>query len=69
MSQKTAILRHLKERGSITALEALDLCGSMRLAGRIYELRQEGWDIKERTEKHDGGTHSRYLLEQSEMFV
>ena len=69
MSQKATILRHLKERGSITAMEALSLCGCTRLAGRIYDLRREGWDIKERTEKHDGGTHSRYLLEQSEMFV
>lgn len=69
MSQKAEILKHLQEYGSITAMEALRLCGSMRLAGRIFELRQEGWDIGERTEAHDGGTHARYLLEQSELFV
>ena len=44
-SQKTQILNWLLRVGKITPREALALCGSMRLASRIKELRDEGWYI------------------------
>ena len=59
MSQKRQILWHLKQRGSIEPLQALNLYGCFRLAARIEELRTEGHQIT--TEKADAG-HAIYKL-------
>jgi len=68
MSQKTQILEHLKEHGSITPLEALRLFGCFRLAARIHELRRkEGWPIQERDERNATSTYARYILIQGEL--
>ena len=45
MSDKARVLQHLRERGSITPLEALSEFGCMRLGARIWDLRHEGYDI------------------------
>ena len=45
-SQCKLILHYMKERGSITAKEALKLCGCMRLAARISDLKKRGIPIK-----------------------
>lgn len=45
-SQRQVVLHHLKEHGAISAVEALIYYGVKRLASRICELRQMGWDIK-----------------------
>lgn len=47
-SQNKAILRHLKESKTITAYEALQFFGCLRLAARIKNLRDEGHDIATR---------------------
>jgi len=44
MSQRLQILSHLRRR-PITALQALNLYGSMRLAARVDELRASGHSI------------------------
>lgn len=44
-SQNQTVLDHLREHGSITALEAMERYGIMRLSGRIYDLRERGMDI------------------------
>jgi hypothetical protein len=44
-TQNQAILAHLEHGGTLTPLEALNLCGSLRLSGRVLELRQAGWAI------------------------
>lgn len=44
-TQNRVILRHLQGGGRLTALEALDLCGTMRLSARIMDLRNAGHDI------------------------
>ncbi len=43
--QSRKVLAHLKKRGSITPMEALITYGITRLAARIHELRQAGFDI------------------------
>ena len=48
-TQCEKILRHLKDYGSITSLEAMQEYGIMRLASRINDLRQGGVDIKSET--------------------
>ena len=44
-TQNTQILHHLKSGKSITALEALNEFGCLRLSGRIYDLKKEGHSI------------------------
>ena len=45
MTQNERILRHLRDNGSITPLDALSEYGIMRLASRISDLRNRGYDI------------------------
>lgn len=50
MSQTKKILIHMQDRGSITALEAMQEYGCMRLAARIADLKAEGVQIIATTE-------------------
>lgn len=63
-SQCKMILFYMKEKGSITAQEAMKLCGCMRLAARIHDLRKKGIGIK--TESHEyknrAGNKVRYAI-------
>lgn len=45
MSQTTSILEYLKQGNSITALEALNSFQCMRLASRINDLKNMGYDV------------------------
>ena len=46
MTQNERIIRHLKDYGSITSLEAINEYGILRLASRICDLKAMGYDIK-----------------------
>ena len=48
MSQSQWILKYLEQR-PLTAIEALEGCGCFRLAARIKDLREQGYDIKTKT--------------------
>ena len=39
------VLEHLKEYGTITSLEAIDLYGATRLSAIIFNLRNRGYKI------------------------
>ncbi len=52
MTQTERILRHLRDYGSITPVEALREYGCMRLGARIYDLKRDGHAI--RTERQTG---------------
>ena len=43
--QKIRILTYLKDRGSITSMEAFQMFGITRLAAQIKVLRNLGYDI------------------------
>ena len=45
MTQREKVLRHLKEVGSINPLQALSEYSIMRLATRVWELKDEGYPI------------------------
>ena len=45
VTQNNEILNHLKESKTITALEALQFFGCLRLAARIKNLRDDGHEI------------------------
>lgn len=44
-TQNAQILFYLKQGKAISPLEALNMFGCFRLAGRIYDLRDQGWPI------------------------
>lgn len=45
-SQRMIVMRHLREKGTLTSLEALREYGIMQLPARISELRARGERIK-----------------------
>lgn len=62
-TQTRAILAHLRQHRTITALEALDQHQCFRLAARIKDLRDEGHDIHtERVEVATGKRIAEYTL-------
>lgn len=48
-TQCDRIIRHLKDYGSITSLEAMQEYGIMRLASRITDLKSRGYQITSST--------------------
>ena len=69
MTQRAAILEALRQGSRLTPLDALRRFGCMRLAARIWELRAEGYPIRERpVEVPSGAVVSEYSLgEQREL--
>ena len=61
MSQEMLILSHLK-RGPIDPLKALKLYGCFRLAARIGDLRNKGYDIRTQIIERDGKRFAKYWL-------
>ena len=48
VKQTEKVLRYIEEFGSITSLQAMTDLGVMRLASRITDLKQSGYDIQSR---------------------
>lgn len=46
-SQEKAIIKHLMGGGRITAISALYAFGCLRLSARIFNLRNNGWVIRD----------------------
>jgi hypothetical protein len=59
--QNKMILDHLKAKGHITPLEALDQYGCFRLASRIHDLRSVA-HIQTEMVSENGKTFARYSL-------
>ena len=65
MAQHDEILSYIQYRGAITPFEAMELCGSMRLAARINELRRAGHNIHaEMVTAPSGRRFARYTIEE-----
>lgn len=45
LKQTELIIRHMRDYGSISSLTAMQEYGIMRLASRISDLREQGYDI------------------------
>jgi hypothetical protein len=54
-TQAGRILAHLRAGNRLTALDALESFGCFRLAARIHELRNQGWQIAERMVETSSG--------------
>jgi hypothetical protein len=61
-SQEDRILRHLERGRGLTALQALEKFGCMRLGARILDLRRAGYDIESRNVRVGDKTIARYSL-------
>lgn len=64
--QARRVLKHLREHGTISPMEALIVLGVSRLASCIYELRAKaGYSIDIEQRKDDAGhRYGRYFLRQ-----
>jgi hypothetical protein len=62
INQCARVLRHLKDYGSITAMEAIKEYGIMRLASRISDLKAQGYPVKREiiTDKNRYGEKTHY---------
>ena len=47
VSQREMILNHLKKKKSITSWEAFEDFGATRLSAIIFDLRSDGFDIRD----------------------
>lgn len=61
-TQSEKILAWLQSGKTLTQLDALRMFRCMRLASRISDLRNAGYNIITQFEEHDGGVHARYSL-------
>ena len=64
MSQKDKVLAHLRAGNTITPLEALRLFGSLRLGAIIFNLREEGHDIKTTMVEGVNNRYASYHLQE-----
>lgn len=60
----------MQEHGSVTSLDAFELLGCHRLAARIFEIREEGYNVKKesKTGKNRFGEtvcYTEYRLQES----
>ena len=62
MTQNHIILTALKEGKQISPLSALQEYGCMRLAARIYDLRQDGYDILSVSKTNGKATWMEYKM-------
>lgn len=61
-SQNKEIKKHLLSGKRLTALEALDLFGCLRLGSRIYDLREKGLPIEKEMIKVNGKRVAEYYI-------
>lgn len=61
MTQHESILKQLKRRW-MTPLDALKLCGTMKLASRVSELRRDGVVILDRWVEVNGKRFKAYRI-------
>ncbi len=64
-TQANAILRYMQtHKRGITPLDALNICGCLRLSARIWDLRAKGFVIETKPVK--GKQYARYVLKKEE---
>lgn len=67
MTQNERIIRHLRDYGSISSLEAIQDYGILRLASRISDLRKMGVPIRRdmvsgKNRYRESTSYARYFL-------
>jgi len=67
-TQNDMILSDLEKGEMITPLDALNNYGCMRLASRVHELKQDGFDVRKKTIIREGKSYAAYYIPQVEKF-
>lgn len=62
MSKQEQVKNHLLQGKPITPLDALTLYGSFRLSAIIFNLRNQGMNIKTEPCKRNGSVFAKYSL-------
>jgi hypothetical protein len=62
MNQEKQILDYLRQGNAVTPLLALEKFGCMRLAARVYRLREQGYDIETRHRRSNNKVYAEYYL-------
>ena len=63
MAQRDTVLHHLRHNPELTPLQAMGVYGIHRLPARIYELKQEGYNIAKTTQRDGmGRNYASYSL-------
>ena len=69
MTQEELILDYLRKGNNLTSLEALDMFGCFRLASRISDLKQRGYNIDVTMIRNNGKHYASYkLLPKKDLF-
>ena len=63
-SQNKKILAFMEQYGTITPKEAEAICGTMRLAARISDLKKQGYEISKTMRYGNGTRWAEYKLEE-----
>ena len=66
LSQTKTILKYLQEGNTISPLEALEKFGCFRLGARIWELKDQGFNIQPTMVKNNGKHFASYKLVKNE---
>lgn len=61
-TQNAMILAYLQRGRSITPIDGLKLFGTFRLSGRVFELKERGYDIKTTMVEKHGKRFASYSL-------
>jgi len=61
-TQNVQILNYLKDGNSITPLEALQKFNCFRLSARIFNLREDGYNIHTNNITENNKTYAEYTL-------
>jgi hypothetical protein len=61
-TQRDQILAHLRDGNSLTPLEALRRFGCFRLGARIWDLKQDGHDIRTELVDVNGKRVAKYRM-------
>ncbi|MDR0979479.1 MAG: helix-turn-helix domain-containing protein [Lachnospiraceae bacterium] len=69
MTQEQRVLDYIDKYGSITSLEAFQDLGITRLSAKIYNLKKDGYEVSDKTEKcknryGDDVTYKRYTVKK-----
>jgi hypothetical protein len=65
MKSQNELLKAVLNQGThITALDALNWIGSMRLAARVYDLKQEGYEISKYVVTQPDGKRITYYYKE-----
>ena len=62
MTQCEQVLQHLRTRGTLTPIDALNEYGCFRLAARVKDLRDQGHDVVTIRESQGEKCFARYML-------